>query len=121
MEAEHQEVVFPDYVMEEGMLSDFTDKSVKRLGGQDYHDAVPDKAGWDTNYHSFFRSGFVSADDARKVRRTAVINSNGILPRVCFIRRSCSVSETIFRLKVTTKWFSEFIFPKRLINRSASG
>lgn len=64
VEAEHQEVVFPDYVMEEGMLSDFTDKSVKRLGGQDYHDAVPDKAGWDTNYHSFFRSGFVSADDA---------------------------------------------------------
>lgn len=64
VDAEHQETVFPDYTMEEGMLSDFTEKSVKRLGGQDYHDAVPDKSGWNTNYHSYFKSGFVTEEEA---------------------------------------------------------
>lgn len=64
VEAERGETSFPDYTMEEGMLSDFTDKSVIRLGGQNYHDAVPDKDGWNTNYHSFFQGGFVSAEEA---------------------------------------------------------
>lgn len=64
VEAEEKEITFPDYPMEKGMLSDFTKSSVARLAGQNYIDAVPDKEGWNTNYHSYFTGGFTTEEEA---------------------------------------------------------
>lgn len=64
VEAEKKEITFPDYPMEKGMLSDFTKSSVARLAGQNYIDAVPDKEGWNTNYHSYFTGGFSTKEEA---------------------------------------------------------
>ncbi|MBO6263976.1 MAG: hypothetical protein J6N93_06905 [Clostridia bacterium] len=66
VERSSREFVFPEYEMSENMLSDFTAKSVLRLGGQSYQDAAVNNPGdsWGTNYVGAFTGRFVTEEEA---------------------------------------------------------
>ena len=63
----NREINFPEYEMDEDLLSDFTNSSVMRLGGQSYVEAAinnDDGISWNTNYSGGIIGRFVDESSA---------------------------------------------------------